>query len=630
MAVEKMKLINIIGPKDDFERVVLNYVVGKDIHIENLFDVLGNRKSMKPFESGNEYSDILRLANQTLSLLDINADEISDAGYNITASEADEYFNTLNSEVSAINDKIKTLTDNIEKNQSLKKQIEHIMDVDIPLRELFDFKNIKIRLGKMPKDAYKKIEDYLKDYNVYFIEFSEDRDFVYGAYFAPKVMREKIDSIFSSLYFQRTNIDGCLQDTPKNEVLNLDRLILDCQREISELKSEITKIKHSEYEKIRKVYSCIKCRYEANEVKKMSGYLKHTFAIAGWVSEEDLPGYQKLFENEKNITLVIENPDIVPTLKPPTKLKNFFLFKPFESFIEMYGLPSYNEIDPTAMFALTYMLMFGMMYGDVGHGFVLGLVGIILARKKNFLGPILVSCGISSMIFGTVFSSIFGYEGKFWHPLWEPMHNMMPTLIATVALGTVIISLVMIFNIANGIRQKNIERIFFDPNGVAGLVFYWAVIITVLGALSILPVKVSATLVVLFIAVPFLLMFFKEPLGKLLEGRADWLPESKGGFILETFFESFELLMSYVTNTVSFIRVGAFALNHAGMMSVVFTLARLSGGSDNIFIVIIGNIVVLALEGLLVAIQVLRLQFYEMFSRYYEGDGRPFKKIGGR
>ena len=207
---------------------------------------------------------------------------------------------------------------------------------------------------------------------------------------------------------------------------------------------------------------------------------------------------------------------------------------------------------------------------------------------------------------------------------------MMPTLIATVALGTVIISLVMIFNIANGIRQKNIERIFFDPNGVAGLVFYWAVIITVLGALSILPVKVSATLVVLFIAVPFLLMFFKEPLGKLLEGRADWLPESKGGFILETFFESFELLMSYVTNTVSFIRVGAFALNHAGMMSVVFTLARLSGGSDNIFIVIIGNIVVLALEGLLVAIQVLRLQFYEMFSRYYEGDGRPFKKIGGR
>lgn len=629
MAVEKMKLVNIIGPVDDFERVVLNYLVGKEIHIENIFDVFGN-KNIKPFDTGNEYSDILRLAGQTLSALGIDESKIPRENFGVSANEAKEYFETLNGEVSRISERIKELEDDVFKSNALKKQIEHIADVDIPLCEMFSFKNIKIRLGKMPAEAYKKIEYYLKDYDVYFIKFSEDRGFVYGAYFTPKVMKEKIDSIFSSLYFNETRIDASLQDTPKNEVENLNRKILECQKEISDKKSEMTKIKHSEYEKICRIYGCIKCRYEANEVRKLAGYSDHKFKIAGWISEKYLDEYQDLFKNEEDITLVIENPDIVPSLKPPTKLKNFFLFRPFESFIEMYGLPSYNEIDPTALFAITYMLMFGIMYGDVGHGFVLGLVGIILAGKKNFLGPILVNCGVSSMIFGAVFSSIFGYEGKFWHPLWEPMHNMMPTLIITVALGTVIISLAMVFNIANGIKQKSIEKIFFDPNGIAGFVFYWAVIITVLGALSILPVKISTTLVVLFIVVPFLLMFLKEPLGKLFEGNKDWMPKNKGEYVLETVFESIELLLSYATNTVSFIRVGAFALNHAGMMSVVFTLARLSGGSDNIFIVIIGNLVVLALEGLLVAIQVLRLQFYEMFSRYYEGNGRPFKKIGGR
>ena len=366
------------------------------------------------------------------------------------------------------------------------------------------------------------------------------------------------------------------------------------------------------------------------EVKRLAGRSENVFSVAGWVPQSGFEEYLKLFDKEENVTILVEEAEKVEEIKPPTKLKNNKLFRPFQDFVEMYGLPSYNEVDPTMLFAITYTIIFGMMYGDVGHGFVLGLVGIIMARKKNFLGPILVRCGISAMIFGVIFSSVFGYEDKFWHALWSPMHLKMPTLIASVGVGLIVITIVMIVNIANGIKQKNAERVLFDPNGIAGLVFYWGAIIIVLSVLGFLPIKVSAVLVVLFIAVPLVLMFLKEPLGKLLEGRKDWMPKEKGGFIMETFFEMFELMLSYVTNTVSFIRIGAFALNHAGMMAVVFTLARLSGGSDNIIVVILGNILVLGLEGLLVAIQVLRLQFYEMFSRYYEGDGKPFEKIGGK
>lgn len=631
MAIEKMKLVNIIGPLKDFERVVMNYVINREIHVENLFDVIGkdNKKTMKPFDVTNEYADAMRLINQTSAALGLETENIPSGSYNMPIDEVTEFWTDLSTKLGVIKEQTAALKEKISENNAIISQLENMKDSDVTLKELFSFKNIKIRFGKMPKEAFSKLETYISGYSTYFMKFSESRDYVYGAYFAPKVLREKIDSIFSSLYFQRLRIPESCQGLPSDEIKRLTAQNEESEKAIEKLNVEISKIVHNEYEKISYSYRSVKYHFEANEVKKLSGWLKHTFAIAGWVPEGYLADYQKLFEQEKNITLVVEEPDIVPTIKPPTKLKNPAVFRPFQSFVEMYGLPSYNEIDPTALFAITYTLMFGMMYGDLGHGFILAIVGLLLSKKKNFLGPILVCCSVSSMIFGAVFSSIFGYENLFWHGLWEPMKEMMPTLIATVVLGALVITAVMIMNIANGIKQKNPERVLFDPNGLAGIVFYWAVIIVALSALNLLPIKISAVIVVVFVAVPFLLMFLKEPLGRLLERRKDWLPEDKGGFILETFFESFELLLSYVTNTVSFIRVGAFALNHAGMMQVVFTLSRLFGGSGSIFVIIIGNIIVLALEGLLVAIQVLRLQFYEMFSRYYEGDGRPFKKIGG-
>ena len=130
---------------------------------------------------------------------------------------------------------------------------------------------------------------------------------------------------------------------------------------------------------------------------------------------------------------------------------------------------------------------------------------------------------------------------------------------------------------------------------------------------------------VILIVVSLLLIFLQEPLGKLTAKRKDWMPKEKGGFLVEAFFELFEIVLSFVTNTISFLRVGAFALNHAGMMSgvVMFMLQLNLGGS--IAIAVFGNLLVLGLEGLIVGIQVLRLGFYEMFSRFYDGDGREFK-----
>lgn len=630
MAVAKMELINVIGPIEDFERIILKYMINRDIHIENIFDVLHNVEGLVPFEGGNAYGPLMKLVDDTAAMVGLDVSSIPDGTADMTLDELKQYWESLHTMAAAVQEKTAALQEQLQKNVAVMKQMAPIRDVDISLHDLFNFKFVKVRFGKLPWESYEKMISYLQNYDIYFLKCGKDQEYVFGAYFAPAQMVEKIDGIFSSLYFQRTWFAETFQGTPAQAIAMLEQQNEEFQKQIDSLQAELTGTVHKEFDKIGRAYRSVKYFYEANEVRKFSGHTSDFFYIAGWIPQRQLQAFRDSLDADKNIVSLVEDPEMVRRITPPTKLRNFWLFRPFQRFVEMYGLPAYNELDPTPLFAVTYTLMFGMMYGDIGHGFVLALLGFILARKKNFLGPILEICGCMSMVFGAVFSSIFGFENLFWPALWEPMNQMMPTLIASVAMGTVIITAAMVMNILNGIRQKDAARVYLDPNGLAGLVFYWAVIAAVLSALHFLPQIISVWYIILFVAVPLVVMFLKEPLSKLLAHRRDWMPESKGGYILETFFEMFELLLSYITNTISFIRVGAFALNHAGMMSVVFTLAKMAGGgsSSNLAVIILGNVVVLGLEGLLVAIQVLRLQFYELFSRYYSGTGRPFRALG--
>ena len=125
--------------------------------------------------------------------------------------------------------------------------------------------------------------------------------------------------------------------------------------------------------------------------------------------------------------------------------------------------------------------------------------------------------------------------------------------------------------------------------------------------------------------VPLLLILFKEPLTKKIQKRADKMEESKAMFLVQGFFELFETLLSYFSNTLSFVRIGAFAVSHAAMMEVVLMLAGAEEGNPNWIVIILGNLFVCGMEGLIVGIQVLRLEYYEMFSRFYKGSGRKFE-----
>ncbi len=621
-----MKRINIIGLISDFDNVIANHIMKTEMHFENTMDVFRNVNGLYPFSDDNPYSDLLAMLKEIAGEVGVaDNDEMS---YCRDVQAAERYARALSHTLKMQKEKLHELQEQLKEDEMLQKQLEPMQNVSIKLDKLFHFKYIKVRFGQMPRDSYLRLPTYLSDRNAFFFQLGGNDETVFGVYFAPAATYEQVDNIFASLYFERVRISDRAAGYPKEELAKLEKEIEQLTQNIAELEKDKAQILAKEKNDIIRSYQEVKFIHEVFECRKYAAHTNESFYLVGWVTEENAIKLEKSFEGKKSVTFLAEDASAPPGVQPPTLLKNHKLFAPFEGFVEMYGIPAYGEIDPTFILGLTYTLMYGIMFGDIAHGLLLLAFGCYMKyAKKSFIGGVLILAGISGTFFGVMYGSIFGYEEIFQGLWYKPMHSngdMTNTLIYAVALGAFFITMSMILNIYNCIKRKHIGELLFSPNGIIGLIFFWSLIIMVLSTVLgwSLPQPIFS---IAFIALPILLLFLREPLEKLIDGHKDWLPKSFGAFFLETFFEMFEVLLSYLTNLISFVRVGAYALIHAGMLMVVMMFVESTTGVTSVIILVLGNLFVVGMEALLVAIQVLRLEFYEMFSRFYSGNGKPFK-----
>ena len=361
--------------------------------------------------------------------------------------------------------------------------------------------------------------------------------------------------------------------------------------------------------------------------------------LIGWIPLSKKPEFEKALSKVDTVRLTFTDTRNVSRVQPPTLLKNPRLFNSYEFYIKMFGVPKYGEFDPTVFVAITYTLLYGIMFADVGQGIVLSIVGWLMYKlKKMDLGRLLIPCGISGAFFGLVFGSVFGFE-EVLNPLYnalgfkngKPINVMasdstMSILIFAIVIGVVLMLMALGLNIFSKLKQHDRGQALFSANGLAGFILYSGIIVMALGMVLPIP-SVLSKAAIFMIAIPAVVLLLSEPLIKLVNGDKNWQPESWGGYLVQAFFEVFESLLSYLTNTVSFLRVGAFVLVHASMMMVFFNLAEMLGGVGYYIMIVFGNVFVLALEGLLVGVQSLRLEFYEMFNRFYEGSGVQFAPV---
>lgn len=635
--IVKMKFLSITGPQSDIDRVVNEYLSKYEIHLENALSELKTVKNLRPYIEINPYKDWLMKAHEAVELL---SDTSAIPKKELSLEDSIALLQTLDHDLDEIYEKREQLEAQKAKCSELLHNIEPFLNFNYNIHQILQFKFIRYRFGRIEKDYYDKLEKYVyENLDTVFFKCHSDADYIWGVYFVPSGQTTKVDAVYSSLHFEKVFIPDQYEGTTQEAFESLTAKIHSYDEQITACTAQANQILDTRKADIVAAKEKLDSLSQNFDVRKLAACTKDQtevfYILCGWMSEKDALSFERDISNDENLYCIIEDDHNNLVNPPPTKLKNHGLIKPFEMFVKMYGLPSYHEMDPTFFVALTYAFIFGVMFGDVGQGLCLVVGGFLLYRfKKIPLAAIISSAGIFSTIFGFLFGSFFGFEDVL-PALWLHPSKHMTTLpfigklntifIVSIAFGMALILLTMIFHIINAIRVKDPENTWFDTNGLAGLIFYGAIVLVMVLFMTNKPMPAKIILIVMF-AVPLLLIVLKEPLTKLVKKRADFMPEQKGMFIVQSVFEIFEVLLSYFSNTLSFVRIGAFAVSHAAMMEVVLMLAGAeNGGSPNWIVVVIGNIFVCGMEGLIVGIQVLRLEYYEMFSRFYKGNGREFK-----
>ena len=640
--IEKMQFVSITGPKTDIDRMVDKYLSRYEIQLENALSELRSVKDLRPITEVNPYRELCGEAASLAEPLKAGSPETGSLP-EVSLDEAMDTVTRISSDLKAWDQEKTTLEQRVKSLEESRARISPFTDLNYNLSTILHFKYIRFRFGRIPKEYFQKFTDYVYDtIDTVYYKCSEDEEYVWIVYFVPESISKKIDAIYASMHFERYLIPDEYEGTPLEAGEALDQKIGDMKNRIADLENKRRECLEKNRDAILAAAARLE-RYDKNfNVRKMAASTTHKsstfYILCGWMTKNQAAAFREEIKNDPDVFLIVEENHGNVISKPPTKLKNPGIFRPFELFIRMYGLPSYEELDPTILIGITYSFLFGFMFGDAGQGLCLLAGGFLLYRlKKMSLAAIISCCGFFSTIFGLLFGSVFGFEDVIT-PLWLRPADAMTTLpfigklntvfVVSISIGMGIILLTMVLNIINSLREKDAEKLWFDTNGVAGLVFYGSLVLAVVLFMTGHVLPGSAVLAVMF-GVPLLLMFFKEPLTAFLEKKARTAaPGGKAMFVIQGFFELFEVLLSYFSNTLSFVRVGAFAVSHAAMMEVVLMLAGAEAGSPNWLVVVLGNLFVCGLEGLVVGIQVLRLEYYELFSRFYRGSGREFKPYG--
>lgn len=649
MAVERMEMLNLVAPIEKINEISRDIVLLENIHIVNALneinesnftlcvleeniDELVDMCIIKPYK---EEIDLKEVSQKIKSLMEyLNIEKKVDKKIladDYKFDDSIQYINKIFEEINNIQKQKATYLKELNVLKELDKHIAFIKEIDIDLSKLDQLNFFNYKIGVLSKENYKKLKRNYENISAIVLHIGSDKEGEVYLVISPKELELETDRILRSLNFHGLNIPKKYLGTPRNIIREAEKRIKEIDKELIELNTKLDYLKNKYKEDISIYYSRLKLEEEIIKVKNETACTNSFFYLSGWVPVRDKKMIQNKFKKYGHEVLLMfkKASEVHEFITPPTKLKNFKLTKPFETLVKMYGIPSYDELDPTIFLSLTYMLLFGAMFGDVGQGFVLFLAGRFLSKKddKKIFGRLLTRLGISSCVFGFLYGSIFGFEHIIPALLVQPIEHIDLMLGGSIAIGITFLLMSFIYSIINNLKQKNIKEGVFGRNGINGLVFYLTLLILMLNiGLGIKILSRGLCYTIIFTSI--ILMVIKEPLTNLLMNKRPLYHEPISSYYVESGFDIFETLLNMLSGTISFIRVGAFALNHVGLFIAFQTMAKiLNNFAGSIIIFLLGNIIVICLEGLIVFIQGLRLEYYELFSKYYRGEGIEFRPV---
>ena len=644
MGIEKMSQLTIEGSIDKLDDALM---LCCDSRMFEMTDVSGGI-SLHGADEQNPYESAYNSMCEMAATLGIHPEFRSFDDVQLQSGEDFlNYCKETGGELAELKKELENITASLEEHKQTDAYVKHLLGLDVSFRDLFNLKYVCIRIGRMPAENVQKLE-YYSDKCLCFIPFESSEEYVWGVYLTSRSTKKFADMVMSSLYFERTKLPEYLNADAASSDIMLEQMIAEeeeLKKRLSEQFDSFAKVHRDEF---LSVISKLKYLYDCYELRRKVLIDEEKFTFSGYCPTKQCRKLTDKLAALEVVSIEIPIKRSLASEDVPVKLRNNIVFRPFEMFVKMYGLPEYSTFDPTPYVAVTYMMLFGIMFGDVGQGLAISLLGLIGSRfTKNGLFPIMTRIGLCSAAMGVVYGSVFGIETlipPFFHreSVWrllgytEQPHSIFQVatvlLIAALVIGIVLLIISMTFNTVLNFRKRKWGEALFSVNGVCGLVFYISLVAAAAG-MFMLGVNLFTPLYIIgLIVLPLVLIFFKHPLSDLISGVKHSEKMSVGNFIIENFIDLFEAALSFLSNTMSFLRIGGFILSHAGMMLVVAQLAgttvpgaEITAGT--VVTYIIGNLIVMGVEGLLVGIQILRLEFYEIFNRFYSGNGRSFRPV---
>lgn len=544
---------------------------------------------------------LLTLVRKYMSELEIGyhrRGDVSLAHIDVLIDETEESLMHIGTQVDGVLNKLRELTQEskaYEKALALKKAFQGMVEIERLGKEL---KYLKMRLGMVGMESAELLSLALKQKQILVLTAAVFEKTGAVAVFYEEEEDPDISQAFSTLKVDEVLVEYCMDEAVRLHRKKEEALMLEKEKLLERFAEQLQTIEDRLY-----------ALYMLEEVKSSLKKSTKGMILEGWIPAKRSKVFVEQLQHATVTFLPSEG-------EAPVLLETPLALKPFEKLITNFSYPRYGELNPVIPFASSFLLLFGIMFGDVGHGVVLAFLGWLVKKYKTDyadLGQIYYLSGLSSVFFGFLYGSVFGVHHLIPHLLFTPIENIGATILFSIGIGIVIITLSFLLHMVTAVKRKEPSLLFLSEGSLLWFLVYWFAIGIVVKSL-VQHMDITYEAMILFALLCAILY-------RMLK-RA----EEKTQAVID-FFRTF---METITNTVSFLRVGAFALAHGALFMAVFSIAKMISetyGEGFLYwlLIIVGNVVIIVLEGVIVTIQTLRLEYYEFFKRFFKGGGTPYQ-----
>jgi len=626
-----MKKISILVLDRDLRNVARSMGRAGVIHLET---GAGEAEFGEPVDRRAFEERLEAIKNRTASLqraLDIAPGDFEPAGDDelIAPLLAERELDVMERQTDRVDAELRGVRAEIEQLEGAVNQLEGLEELDVPVEELPSFSFLHFALGEGSDEQVSELKRSAgKTALVFSVNVRPDKERFVAV--TDKKGRFALQTAIEKSGAATADISGRYKGVAME-------ILARCRERLTQLRETEERLQAT-LRGLREKYGgrlAVLARWAAIERSVLDAgesflWTSKTCTISGWipaVREQEVLKELRRVTGGRMVAQLSEPGDE----EPPVLLRHNPLLAPFAGLVMTYSTPRYREVEPTLFVAVAFLLMFGLMFGDVGHGAVLVVMGLALLKwgateVMRQGGMLLLLCGCSAAVFGFLFGSVFGNEDLI-APLWmtpaEPTETMR-FLGYMILFGVALISLGLVLSVVNRIRTGDYYHAFLDKTGVIGALFYWGAVGLAIKAMKSGAVAINSWELILLVAAPLVILFFREPLYAIATKKKKLYHEGVLTGVMEAVVEMMETVTSFLANTISFVRIGAFALAHAMLMMAVIQLAGMSSGVGSVIILVLGNALAIVLEGMVVAIQVLRLQYYEFFGKFFMGGGKKY------